>query len=236
MPWPMRTGPEPMTSAAGRATGGASGGEPGRRIGGVEVGRLGRELGGAGVDHREARPQADGGARRAAIRAAGEAGQRRDVPVAERGPLGGDAGRPSADAGPSSRSRCASSTRRSISARNQGAMPVTSCSSAAGTPRRSSARRRHRRESDGARNSLSNGPRGRIGHPARRPTGRPGRVVPRRVLGQEAGARLLEAAQRLVERRAEGPVDGHHLARRLHLASPASGRRPGTCRTGSAAA
>ena len=32
----------------------------GRRIRGVEVGRLGRELGGTGVDHREARPQADG--------------------------------------------------------------------------------------------------------------------------------------------------------------------------------
>ena len=28
MPWPMRTGPEPMTSAAGRGTGGASGGDP----------------------------------------------------------------------------------------------------------------------------------------------------------------------------------------------------------------
>ena len=50
---------------------------------------------------------------------------------------------------------------------------------------------------------------------------RPGQVVerraPGRILGQEAGARLLQAAQRLVERRAEGPVDGHDLAGRLHL-------------------
>src|ERR671921_572041 len=29
MPWPMRTGPLPMTRAAGRSTGGASGADPG---------------------------------------------------------------------------------------------------------------------------------------------------------------------------------------------------------------
>ncbi len=39
------------------------------------------------------------------------------------------------------------------------------------------------------------------------------------VLGQRPDARLLEPAKRLVERRAEGPVDGHHLAGRLHLAA-----------------
>ena len=42
---------------------------------------------------------------------------------------------------------------------------------------------------------------------------------PGRVLGERPDAGLLEAAQRLVERRAEGAVDGHHLAGRLHLAA-----------------
>ena len=45
------------------------------------------------------------------------------------------------------------------------------------------------------------------------------RRAPGRVLGQRPHARLLEPAQRLVERRAERPVDGHHLAGRLHLAA-----------------
>ena len=48
-------------------------------------------------------------------------------------------------------------------------------------------------------------------------------VVERRrpagVLGERPDAGLLEAAERLVERGAEGPVDGHHLAGRLHLAA-----------------
>src|SRR5439155_27165603 len=50
-----------------------------------------------------------------------------------------------------------------------------------------------------------------------------GKVVERRspggVLGERAHAGLLEAAERLVERRAERPVDRHYLARRLHLAA-----------------
>ena len=45
--------------------------------------------------------------------------------------------------------------------------------------------------------------------PARRPRRRP-------------GTRLLQPAERLVQRRAEGPVDGHHLAGRLHLAAEAA--------------
>ena len=51
----------------------------------------------------------------------------------------------------------------------------------------------------------------------------PGQVVERGapgvVLGERPDTGLLEAAQRLVERRAERPVDGHHLAGRLHLAA-----------------
>ena len=42
---------------------------------------------------------------------------------------------------------------------------------------------------------------------------------PGRVLGERADAGLLEPAERLVQRGAERPVDGHHLARRLHLAA-----------------
>ena len=44
--------------------------------------------------------------------------------------------------------------------------------------------------------------------------GRPGGV-----LGERPDAGLLEPAQRLVQRRPERPVDGHHLAGRLHLAA-----------------
>ncbi len=51
----------------------------------------------------------------------------------------------------------------------------------------------------------------------------PGQVVergaPARILRQRPDAGLLEPAERLVERRAERPVDGHHLAGRLHLAA-----------------
>ena len=48
------------------------------------------------------------------------------------------------------------------------------------------------------------------------------RRLPRRVLAERPGPRLLEAPERLVERGAEGPVDRHHLARRLHLRPEAS--------------
>ncbi len=47
--------------------------------------------------------------------------------------------------------------------------------------------------------------------------GRPGGV-----LGQEAGARLFERPQRLVQRRPKGSVDRHDLAGRLHLAAERS--------------
>ena len=57
--------------------------------------------------------------------------------------------------------------------------------------------------------------------PARPPDAQPASTSsvrrPGGVLGQEAGARLLQAAERLVERRAERAVDGHDLAGRLHL-------------------
>ena len=43
------------------------------------------------------------------------------------------------------------------------------------------------------------------------------RRPPGRVLGQEAGSGLLEPAQGLVQRRAEGALDGHDLAGGLHL-------------------
>ncbi len=43
------------------------------------------------------------------------------------------------------------------------------------------------------------------------------RGSPGRILGQEASPRLFQAAQRLVERCAEGAVDGHDLAGGLHL-------------------
>ena len=77
----------------------------------------------------------------------------------------------------------------------------------------------------------------------RRPSGRrragrgaAGQVVerrrPRRVLGERPGARLLQPAQRLVQRRPERPVDRHHLAGRLHLAAEACDRRVGNLSNG----
>ncbi len=45
------------------------------------------------------------------------------------------------------------------------------------------------------------------------------RRAPRDVLGERSDARLLEPAERLVERGPERPVDRHHLAGRLHLAA-----------------
>ena len=133
-------------------------------------------------------------------------------------------------------------------------MPVTRWSSAAGTPRRSSASRRHSRESDGWRKRFRRigreaaigvlavradepvradehladevGPlERRVGDPGALPSPAAGRppastssVGPHDgILGEEPGAGLLEAAQRLVERGPERPVDGHDLAGRLHL-------------------
>ena len=126
----------------------------GRGIGRIEIGRLGGELGGAGIDHREARA-----AGRWPPARSNTARWARPVSVAmSRSPNEArlaDTSVPSVTPLPSSVIWWARSTRRSISARNQGATPVTWCSSAAWTPRRSSARRRHSRESDGARNSLS---------------------------------------------------------------------------------
>ena len=158
--------------------------------------------------------------------------------------------------------RASSATLRPISARNQAEMPVASPMTASGTPRRSRPSSRHRRESDGSRKRRSTigaarplGVPGRSRTPAPRSsiqrigssssargrprTRRPGSRTSRVQDGSSASGPapgLLQPAQRLVERRPEGPVDGHHLARRLHLANRACGRRSGTCRTGSAAA
>ena len=77
-----------MTSAAGRATGGASGARPGGRVGRVEVRRLGRELRGARVDHRVARPEAERQPR-GPDRAGVSAGQLGQLPVAEARALDG---------------------------------------------------------------------------------------------------------------------------------------------------
>ena len=152
-------------------------------------------------------------------------------------------------------------TFRAISARNHGAIPVASRSSP--PERRAGAARgaatggcRTARGTGAARSAPRSAARGgsirtparssiqRIGSssaslrgpPRRRPRRGSRTPGPARVLGQRPGAGLLEPAERLVQRRAERPVDRHHLARRLHLASRASGRRSGTCRTGSAAA
>ena len=52
---------------------------------------------------------------------------------------------------------------------------------------------------------------------ARDERGRVAEVDPRRVFGEQTLALHLERAQRLEQRRLEGPVDGHDLAGRLHL-------------------
>ena len=147
---------------------------------------------------------------------------------------------------PTSRS---SATFRPISARNQAEMPVASPTTGSGTPRRSRPSSRHSRESDGSRNRRRT--RGAAVRCAWRvdsqawpllvdPVDRlvrvrvagvdAGEVVerrgPARVLGQRPDPGLLETPERLVQRRAERPVDGHHLARGLHLAAerPVGGR------------
>src|SRR3990172_7082825 len=57
MPWPMRTGPEPITSAAGRSTGAASGGGPGAGGGGGKEGGRGGGGGGAAAKRGKEAPQ-----------------------------------------------------------------------------------------------------------------------------------------------------------------------------------
>ena len=121
-------------------------------------------------------------------------------------------------------------------------MPVASPTTASGTPRRSRPSSRHSRLSDGSRNRrrtigaavrwawrVDSQACARLVDPADRLVGLgvagvdAGEVVERRrpgvVLGQRPDAGLLEPAQRLVQRRPERPVDGHHLAGRLHLAA-----------------
>ncbi len=259
-PLPDPDGPEPITSAAGRGTGGSLGRRPGGGVGRVEVRRLGGELGGAGVDHRVARPQPERQPRRAEVRPASTparaASSRSPKPArlavaSSAAAVGvGRVRQPRAESA-TSRSR---PTARPNSARNHGCDPVA-WMTASGTRRRSSARTRHSRVSDGARKRAGRSapPRApRAGSTRRLPVGvEPGdrrvvasgpsspvdvrRVVaaavarhrgevvearrPGRVLGQRPDARLLETAERLVERRAERPVDRHHLAGRLHLAA-----------------
>ena len=113
---------------------------------------------------------------------------------------------------------------------------------ASGTPRRSRPRIRHSRLSDGLEELPKHDRRRRALREARGLAGVAALVdpadrlvlvgvaavdraevvehrLPGRVLGQRTGACLLEAAQRLVERGPERPVDRHHLAGRLHLAA-----------------
>ena len=154
---------------------------------------------------------------------------------------------------PAARTSASRPTLRPISARNQGEMPVASRMVSWGTPRRSSPSTRHSRESDGSTNRRSTiGAAERwakrvLSHASPRSSTQRitsvlvlarsvaarvhgGEVVerrlPRRVLAQRSGARLLQAPERLVQRRPEGPVDRHHLAGRLHLRpeAPVGGR------------
>ena len=147
---------------------------------------------------------------------------------------------------PAARTSASRATLRAISARNHGAMPVASWIVASGTPRRSRPRRRQRRESDGSRKRRRTigaavrcawrvdsqaapvSSTQRIGSSSASSSSAGaavdrGEVVerrrPARVLGERPGTGLLEAAQRLVQRGPEGPVDRHHLAGRLHLAA-----------------
>ena len=148
----------------------------------------------------------------------------------------------SASRGPASLTSASSATLRPISARNHGAIPVAPPMTASGTPRRIRPRIRHSRLSDGSRNrrrTIGAAARwawrvefarlARLVDPGDRLVGvgvarvDAGQVAHRRapgvVLGQRPDAGLLETAERLVECRPECPVDGHHLAGRLHLAA-----------------
>ncbi len=186
-------------------------------IRGVEVGRLRRELRGAGIDHREPRAKADGGTS-FRHRLQGEPGQRRDVPIPERGTLGGHE-QAVGEAGPLLRHLVGEVDQSLHLGQEPGrdARDLVQLGRLHAPPeqREQPPHARIRR----CQELLEQlGPRGEA---ATRHGARQGSqvVVPRRVLGEEAGARLLQAPQRLVERGAEGPVDGHHLARRLHLAA-----------------
>ena len=221
-------------------------------IGGVEVGRLGGELGGAGVDHGEARLEADGQPLLGHGRL-GQAGQRwrcrdrrrrrawRDEQRVGQRPSGAD-----------DRSRLAQRSLQLDQPLHLGQEPGRDArrllqlgrGNAAAEERQQPPEPGVGRGHEPLQHDGPGGPDGvgRVGAdepvvahedlaeqllarcaPAALAEAREraGQVVerrgPGRVLGQEAGAGLLEAAERLVERRAEGAVDGHHLAGRLHL-------------------
>ena len=189
--------------------------------------------------------QAHGG-RACCDRGLGEAGQRRDVAVAEGGALGrheqlvGEGARPCLAHPLALERRPAAPSRRGTRARcrsTAGARPPARPGGAARAAARAGSRRApgsvqddgpggsdrvgrdRRRRAVVAHEDLAVSPRA-IGGSAPERDAAPARSrasVPGRVLGQEPGARLLQAAQRLVERRAEGAVDGHDLAGRLHL-------------------
>ena len=221
---------------------GAAGG-----VRGVEVRRLGGELGRARVHHRVARHEAQLHARQPDLPRPVTPAIWRQLAVAEplalgRGEQLGRLGvrRRRRSASPIARTSRSRAIARSNSERNQDVMPVTPRIVSAGMPRRSSARMRQNRESDGARKRFrTSGYAARsawacASHSSPPPSmltigsadGGLHQVVergaPAGVLGQPARARLLEAAERLVQRRAEGSVDRHDLAGRLHLAAQGS--------------
>ena len=237
-----------MTSAAGRATGGASGRRARGGVGRVEVRRVGRELGRAGVDHRVARPKPQREPRRPQV-GRGRAGQPGQLAVAEAGAL--DASRAASAASGSAASASRGAHRAHV--RLERDVPAHLREE----PGRDAGRLADDRLGDAAPQQAEEAPEPAVGRLEEPPEddrgGRPlgmasgfaglaglvdpaDRLVrigiarvdrreivegrrPGRVLGQRPDARLLEPAQRLVQRRPEGPVDRHHLARRLHLAA-----------------
>ena len=276
MPWPIRTGPEPMTSAAGRGTGRRLR-RRARRPRTWRRSRASRRR----TPRRTCRPSRSRRTRPVASRAArmssvGDAGQPGQLAIAEAGPLGrGEQRHRLAVVGSAIRAPAAatSASRATVAAhlgqepgRDPGRLLDVVLRDAAPQQGEDPPQARVGRGEEAAQDDRRGGPLGQAGrlarlavgvHPARSASPaaasgrRPGRraiharatgrqVVerrpPRRVLGQRPGAGLLQAAERLVERRPERPVDRHHLAGRLHLAAQACGRRSGTCRTGSAAA
>ena len=223
---------------------------PGRGVGRIEVRGLGRELRRARIHHRVPGDEAQGEPR-GTEGVGGRAGQAGQFLVAEPGPLDGGqefggrsirrVGKPRAHRGGLVLERHVAPHLAEEPGGDPGRLPDDRFRDAAAEQAEEPPQPRVRRleeppQDDGGGGALrvSGALAGltRFVDPADRFVGLgvaavdAGEVVeggrPLGILGEWSDARLLQPAERLVQRRAEGPIDRHHLAGRLHLAAEAA--------------